>query len=384
MSQPVICIAGHRYYTEKQGGVELQTRYIGDVLAEAGWKVVFLSPSLNRKTGREEINQNISVWWYPHFSFEFQTPQKLIERMLNEINPSVVYQRGIGQIRGCVLQYTRKKRIPYIFAFSTDKDIDNWYLTKTNFEALIPLWKKIVLIPYILWLEKKRKYVLRNADYIIVQHEDQLNKVKDKLRIEPHLFRTIHPELNHEVRKSNEKTVLWVNNYRPLKQGEIFVRLAEQCMNLNCSFIMIYGKTKHEYIAPVLEKAQNVNNLTLIGEISYEASEKFMEESSLFVNTSSFEGFPNTFVQSWLRETPTVSLNVNPGGVLTREKIGMCSGNFGQMVKDVTYLIENDKERIEMGKRARAYAEKEHGFENNKDKIVQFFTEVVTKKEIIS
>ena len=34
-----------------------------------------------------------------------------------------------------------------------------------------------------------------------------------------------------------------------------------------------------------------------------------------------------------------------------------------------------------MGKRARAYAEKEHGFEHNKDKIVQFFTKVVTKKE---
>jgi glycosyltransferase involved in cell wall biosynthesis len=72
---------------------------------------------------------------------------------------------------------------------------------------------------------------------------------------------------------------------------------------------------------------------------------------------------------------------VNPGGVLTREKIGFCSGNFEQMVKDVTFLIENDEERISMGKRARAYAEEEHGFEHNAEKIAQFFTEVITKQK---
>jgi len=382
VSQPTICIAGHRYYTEKQGGVELQTRYIGEALAGAGWKVAFLSPSLNRREGREEINENVSVWWFPHFSFEFQTPKKLIENLLDEIKPSVIYQRGIGQIRECVFQYTRKKRVPYIFALSTDKDLDNWYLTKMNFEAIIPLWKKIVLIPYILWLEKKRNYVLKHADHIIVQHRDQFNRVKEKLCVEPYLLRTIHPEVNHDVIKSNEKIVLWVNNYRPWKQGELFVELSRKLNHLKCKFIMVYGRTKEKYIEPVIQKAKGLGNIKLFGEMQPEDAEALMEKSVIFVNTSlPYEGFPNTFVQSWLRETPTVSLNVNPGGVLTREKIGFCSGNFEQLAKDVTYLIENDHDRIEMGKRARAYAEREHGFEHNKNKIADFFSKIVSKPQ---
>jgi hypothetical protein len=34
-----------------------------------------------------------------------------------------------------------------------------------------------------------------------------------------------------------------------------------------------------------------------------------------------------------------------------------------------------------MGKRARAYAEKEHGFEHNKDKIADFFSKIVSKPQ---
>jgi glycosyltransferase involved in cell wall biosynthesis len=377
--QPVICIAGHRFYTEKHGGVELQTRYIGEALADAGWKVAFLSPSLNGKVGKEELNENTHVWWYPHFSFSFQAPKKLINKFLDSIQPSVVYQRGRGQLtnNNLILRYAHQKAIPYVFALSSDMDLDGFYEIKTTIKAYKPLWKRIMLIPYALWLDKAMRSILRQADYLVAQHEGQLHRIKDKLHTEPNILRTIHPKLNHVASKSNEKIVLWANNYKPIKQGELFVRLASQCKKLNCRFIMIYGKTKEEYIRPVLKEASGLDNLILLGEISYEEAEDFIEKASVFVNTSIFEGFPNTFVQSWLRETPTISLNVDPGGVIKREKIGICSGNFEQLVKDVKHLIENDQGRIDIGKRARAYAEEVHGFEHNAGKIADFFSNII-------
>ena len=44
------------------------------------------------------------------------------------------------------------------------------------------------------------------------------------------------------------------------------------------------------------------------------------------------------------------------------------------MIRDVKHLLERDDIRSEMGKRARNYAEKTHGFIDNKDKITKFFS----------
>lgn len=379
-----ICIAGHHYYKEKQGGVELQTRYIGETLAQSGWKVVFLAPSLNGKNGQEEINENIHVWWYTHFSFVFQVPTALIEQMLDTIRPNVFYQRGRSTLleSRVVLNYARKRHIPYVFALSTDKDLDELYGIKMNLKAYKPLWKRIVLLPYSWWLDRSRKQVLKDANYLVVQHEGQAKKVREKLRRNPYILRTIHPELNREIHKSDLNIVLWVNNYRPWKRGEVFVQLAESCKQLRCNFIMVYGRTKKEYIEPVLQEAKGKNNLTVLGEIPPQEVENLMEKAILFVNTSEpQEGFPNTFVQSWLRETPTISLDVNPGEVLIRKKIGICSGNFKQLVKDVRYLIKNDQVRIMMGKRGRAYAERVHGIKSNAKKIAEFFFNIVSERE---
>lgn len=377
-----ICIAGHRFLTETQGGVELQTRYIGEALAQSGWNVTYLAPSLEGKEGHDQISDNIHVCWYPNFSYAFTIPTTLIKNRLDTIRPSIFYQRGRGQLleSKIILNYALTKSIPYVFALSSDMDLDGLYATKANLKSWRPLWKRLVFLPYFLWLDRSRKKVFEQADYIVVQHEDQMQAVNEKFARQGVLLRTLHPEVNGGVHKSKQKIVLWVNNYRPWKQGRHFVHLARRCSDLEAYFVMVHGKTKTEYIEPVLEQAQGVRNLTILGEVPLREVEELMARASLFVNTSlNEEGFPNTFVQSWLRETPTVSLNVDPGGVLNRENIGVCSRSFEQLVEDITELVKNDRRRLDMGKRARRYAERVHGFSHNCEKMVEFFDKVVTE-----
>jgi len=380
--QNSICLAGHRFYSVSQGGVELQTRYIGDALAKGGWRVDYLAPNTDGKTGFEDVTARVKVWWYPHFSYIWQAPTALIQDILERIRPDVIYQRGRGQLAesGVLLRYAERTGIPYVFGLSSDTDLDVLYATKTNFTAYKPLWKRLGLLPYSIYLDTSRNAILRQAGYIIAQHEDQAQSVIDKIRRQPYLLRTIHPEVKGEIQKSPEKIVLWVCNYRPFKQGDLFVELADRCKDLNATFIMVYGRTKPEYIEPVLREAKRVSNLTIYAELPPHEVEALMEKASVFVNTSrNEEGFPNTFVQSWLRETPVVSLSVDPGEVLKREKIGICSGSFERLVDDVTELVQNDKRRVNMGKQAREYAERVHGFSYNCDKIVELFSNVVAR-----
>lgn len=379
--QPTICIAGHRFISQKQGGVELQTWYIGKILAEAGWKVAFLSPNLDGRQHLERVCEGMEVQWYPHFSFSFQAPVRLLQAILDSVQPDVFYQRGRGQLtnNSFVLNYAKNRGIPTVFALSSDADLDPVHELKSNLYSSRPLWKKGLLMPYCGWLDYSFDRVVKGADCLIAQHEGQAAGIETKFNKRASILRSLHPEIDHPARKAATRPILWVNNYKPLKQGEIFVQLARELTAYDCHFVMVCGKTKEEYVRPIIELARDVRNMEITGELPLSEVGALLENAILFVNTSAYEGFPNTFVQSWLRETPTVSLNVDPGGILERERIGFCSGSFEKLVADVTLLLENDKERQEMGQRARKYAEREHGLDRNAGKIVEFFNRVARR-----
>ena len=362
--------------------MELQTRYIGEILAEAGWHVVYLAPSLEGKADREKVRDGIELWHYPAFSYGFQAPVKRLNGMMEEIAPDVIYQRGWGQLQESrfALRYAKSNGIPLAFALSSDRDLESLPTTRRVMglreKAIV---KRLGLMPNSLYSDAALRITLRTADVLIVQHEGQQDVLKKGFGRESHILRTIHPEVRGEIRKPERKKVVWINNYRPLKRGDLFVELACACHDLDCDFVLIYGRTKKEYIEPVLAKAGDLDNLIVHGEISPEEAESLLEEAILFVNTSEYEGFPNTFVQAWLRETPTVSLNVDPGGVIVREQIGKHSDNVPQMIADVRELVTKDAVRDAMGKRARRYAEEMHGRASVHDQVICFFEDVVNK-----
>ena len=125
---------------------------------------------------------------------------------------------------------------------------------------------------------------------------------------------------------------------------------------------------------------EGVDNLEYKGELSIEKVNDLLRESHLFVNTSLYEGGPpNTFVQAWMRETPIVSLNVDPDDIIRKNTLGFHSGSFEQMVKDVKFLIENEKVRQEMGRNAREYAIREHDIEKILPKYVELIEKMVER-----
>ncbi len=378
---PTICIAGHRHISETQGGVELQTFYIGKALAENGWNVDYLCPSLEGKQGKEKIDDETSIFWFPMSSYYNKRLSSILFNYLSNIQPSVFYQRGVTFfIRSNIISgFAKVNSIPLVFGLSSDTNLNYLCNVKDLLKSSKKKWKKCLLIPLSLWTDLKLYQSIKKADFLITQHEKQQSVLKNKWHLRSTIVRSLHLEVKNKIKKSNKNEILWITNYRKWKQGELFVKLAKRCQNYNVKFIMVYGRTKFEYIKNLCNESHNTKNLTLIGELVPHKIEQLLENAILFVNTSlPMEGFPNTFIQAWLRETPVISLNVDPGDVLKREKIGIHSGNFEELVKNVQYLLGHDQERIAMGRRAREYAEKHHGYENNKQKILNYFNRIVS------
>ena len=71
---------------------------------------------------------------------------------------------------------------------------------------------------------------------------------------------------------------------------------------------------------------------------------------------------------------PVVTLVVDPDGIIKKENIGIHSGNFEQMVKNIKRIIEDDNMRNEMAERAKIFAERHFGMKNI-EKIVNIFEE---------
>ncbi len=374
-----LCIAGSHFYKDRQGGVEIQTKYLGQILSEAGWNVIYLSPSLNGMLKEEQIADRIKVCRYPHFSYAFQAPSRLIFSQLHRINPDVIYSRGRTLLleSEVLSQYAIKNNIPQVFALSSDMDLKKLYATVSKLQSSKSLWKKMTILPYSLYIDIARMKLMRTCDALFVQHEGQKRIAEMTLKRKAILVRNLHENITGDILKSINKKVVWITNYRPWKRGELFLELAQKFENQKIQFIMVYGRTKREYVQELFTSQRLPCNLNVIDELSAPSIEWLLLKSSVFVNTSDpQEGFPNTFIQAWLRETPTVSINIDPGGVMRREKIGICSGTFEQLVDDVKYLLTNDQERIAMGRRARLYAEKAHGIEHNRDAVIELFEKI--------
>ncbi|MGA2565104.1 MAG: glycosyltransferase, partial [Steroidobacteraceae bacterium] len=171
------------------------------------------------------------------------------------------------------------------------------------------------------------------------------------------------------IDKSGAARVMWVANLKPWKQPEIFVRLAVAMRDLvNVRFTMIgsaeTGRGDRAWGESLMRQVEAAPNLDYLGLRSQGEVNRLLASAHLFVNTSAAEGFPNTFIQSWMRKVPVVSLNVNPDGVFDREGVGVCVGSEEALAQAVRLLITDDRLRAQFADRAQDYAMANHSLRN--------------------
>src|SRR5205823_2751505 len=92
-------------------------------------------------------------------------------------------------------------------------------------------------------------------------------------------------------------------------------------------FVMVIGDRGDAWAglrAEVLNKGRQLPNVTVLPAITRTDLLPLYERAVAVLNTSHFEGFPNTFLEGWARGAPTLSLTVDPDGVLARG-LGFCA-----------------------------------------------------------
>jgi glycosyltransferase involved in cell wall biosynthesis len=203
---------------------------------------------------------------------------------------------------------------------------------------------------------------LRRADLVICQHRGQQDLLRRHYRRDGQVIRSLCPlPVRPGPRQAERRIVLWVARLEPWKRPELIVDLARRLPQE--SFVMVAPPTRldRDYSARIEAEVAALPNLRLVPGVPFAEITALFEDAKVFVNTSHYEGFPNTFLQAAACGTPIVSWAVNPEGLLNREGIGYCAEqNPAKFEADVRRLCETPALREELGENGQRYVAQHH------------------------
>ena len=90
--------------------------------------------------------------------------------------------------------------------------------------------------------------------------------------------------------------------------------------------------------------AARLPNVTMLGAVRYAETGSLFDRAKIFLNTSSIEGFPNTFLQAWIRGVPVVTF-FDPDSLVQRLSLGRAANSVDDMRESSAACCDNDAER---------------------------------------
>jgi glycosyltransferase involved in cell wall biosynthesis len=279
-------------------------------------------------------------------------------RALRSLKPHVIYQRVACGYTGICAFYTRQHhrltRMIWHVAHTTDVSRES---LDTGRNILRRRFEKCSV-----------EYGIRRTDRIVVQTNDQDRLLTQNYgRQADAVIPNFHPDAPEQLDKTGPLTVVWVANLKLWKRPDVFVRLAQALRDLPGVRFLMLGEAPpadSKWAIELMQSIETTPNLEFLGYRSAADVNQFLARASIFVNTSVHEGFPNTFVQAWLRDAVVVSLSVNPDRVLDARGVGIHAQTEEGLQKSVRHLLTDPAARAAYAERARAYAQSTHSVRN--------------------
>jgi glycosyltransferase involved in cell wall biosynthesis len=343
------------------GGAEVKQVIIGAELAKLGYNVTFVT--YKEKTEEEEMHDGIRIIPTVLSSNTVTriTKIKKIWKCLIKAN-SDIYVHSSGS-PGILPVFCLLKRKKFVLLISNDRNI-----LFPNLNKSIPLLKYTALV-IALSLD------IYFADYIVVQSDYQKEIIEKKFRKKCVVIKNPIALYQIPIEKAPDKrtNIIWVAGLRRTKQPDIFLKLAERLPQYKFILIGARDAGETDVYEHILSGIQRIPNINYIGFIPHDEMAEVYGNARILVNTSSVEGFPNTFLEAWQHQVPVVSLNVDPDEIICTKNLGYHSRTFEKMVLDIENIMKDDVLFLEFGKNGKSYIESNHSV----DEIINKYVELI-------
>lgn len=211
-------------------------------------------------------------------------------RAMREVDADVYYCRSASIWLWLVTEFCRRHSKRSVYAGASDVDF-------------VPDIGGQVRYARDRWLYRRG---LAAADAIVAQNEAQRETCRAHYGREAVLIPSCY-ELPAGTRLLERDCVLWVAMVQESKRPQRFLELAQRLPQHR--FVMIGGPRPgtQPFYERIREQAAALPNVEFKGFLPLAQAEPWFDRARVFVNTSAYEGMPNTFLQAWARGVPTLA-----------------------------------------------------------------------------
>ena len=277
------------------GGAEVQQSMIAPALARRGYRVSMICLDYGQPDGSVVKGVSVHNLHRPDDGIpgiRFVHPRfTSVWGAMKAIGADVYYQRTSAVYTAYMVAFCRMHGKKSVYAGASDVD----FLPGSE-DIRYARDKKIF------------QWGVRNVDRIVTQNDVQQQQLFDHYGIEGSVIPSCYvPPAG--ARNDPEGYILWTASIRPSKRAELALEIARRLPRHR--FVIIGGpdpdRKSREYYASLCEVASGLPNVEMKGFVPFTEAEKWFNGARVVLNTSLYEGFPNTFLQAWSRAIPTVA-----------------------------------------------------------------------------
>jgi len=354
---PRIAIVVPTHWEYLMGGAQLQAKLLIETLlteADPQLEICYFASRTKPAFVPPENYQIVQIAkpnWKHRFGLFWD--HKSLNHALDAFKPDVIYQRVATAYTGFCAYYAKQNAIPMI-----------WHVANSTDCQPVKFDLAAIRRPH-QYLEKRIiEYGLRNATQIVTQNADQGAQLLDLFgQSNFSLIRNFHPWAPPPRPKTTHSlNVLWIANLKDNKRPACFVELAERVTDIaNIKLTMIgteFPPSEQDKQAEIDERIDKLPNLDYLGALPLEQVNEKLMDAHVLVNTSTKEGFSNTFIQAWQRGVTVHTLGVNPDKLLDGGALGCAHSSVAEIADRLKILATQADHNSSQAQAARETAEK--------------------------
>lgn len=333
---------------EVAGGAEVQQAMLARVLKAVGYRVSVLTGNYGQadfvNCDGIEIHRLPSPMGRGLIGFRFIFPSMTdIVSGLRRIDPDIVYFRVAGFRAAAASWYAQSRGKRFVYACASDREFRGRDVSQLSRRD-----------------DFLFRMALRSADLVLAQNYQQQELYKANFGRDAVVIPNCYME-SGAGRAEHTGPIVWVGTFKPIKRPELFIELARHFPLRR--FVMVGGADGPNDPGQVFHQrmralASAVDNLDFIGYVPFADVGRYFDNTSLFVNTSDSEGFPNTFLQAWIRGIPTLSF-VRPEAIPGEVGTIVCR-DISDMATRISALIANRKDWEAASEACKAHFQNNH------------------------